>query len=145
KLADAMAAIEAGREIHHADGIALAHAKRARIGFLFPGQAAPVRRGGGLWARRFDGARQLLDGLPEGGDPVDTTNAQPTIVAASLAALRLARAFGIRASAFCGHSVGELAALAGAGVIDEATLVPLAAARGAIMAAHAEGGGGMLR
>ena len=145
RLVEAVATIDASREILDGDGIAAAHGKFGRLGFLFPGQGAPVRTEWSLWARRFDGVRDLLDELPVGGHATDTRIAQPNIVAASLAALRIVRAFGLNAGAVCGHSVGELTALACAGALDETDVVGLAAARGSIMADHAAPNGGMLR
>jgi enediyne polyketide synthase len=118
-----------------------------RIGLLFPGQAAPSRPDGGLWARRFTDARRILGGIPAsaGLDPVDTAMAQPAIAAASLAAYRLLHACGITADIAAGHSLGELTALAWAEAIDEDDLLPVAAARGAVMSEHGLAGGGMLR
>ena len=61
----------------------------------------------------------------------DTAVAQPLLTATALLSLRsLAQVPDV----VCGHSVGELAALAAAGVLDERTAVRLAAERGRAMA-----------
>jgi enediyne polyketide synthase len=112
----------------------------ARAGLLFPGQGsiAAARWGQGAARRRF---RSVLDSWPlPDGDPVDTVVAQPHIVAASLSALRILSALGIRADVAVGHSVGELAALAWAGAASEETILGIAAARGQIMGRLASGG-----
>ena len=146
KLARVAQAIGAGAEIVDCDGgVFVAQGGRARIGFLFPGQAAPSRPAGGAWARRFDDTRELLAQLPAFADPVDTRMAQPAIAAASLAAWRVLRRCMIEADAACGHSLGELAALAWGGALSEDSLVHLASVRGAIMADAGRTGGGMLR
>ncbi len=106
--------------------------KRPRIGFVFPGQAAPVRPGGGAWARRFPGRYAPVE---IAGDPTHTAAAQPAIARACLAGLDLLDRLGIRADAALGHSLGELAALAWAEAIARDDLVPLAAARGRAMGA----------
>ncbi|MGB9368069.1 MAG: SDR family NAD(P)-dependent oxidoreductase [Xanthobacteraceae bacterium] len=147
KLARAAQAISADLEILDGEGgVFVARGKRARIGYLFPGQAAPSRPGGGAWARRFDDARDLAGRLPQAvPDPVDTRIAQPAIAAASLTAWRLLRRCGIEANVACGHSLGEISALVWAGVLREDNLIPLVAARGAIMADAGRHEGGMLR
>jgi enediyne polyketide synthase len=149
KLDRAIAAVESGREeIDADDGLCVARRSSSpRIGFLFPGQAAPSRPHGGLWARRFDWMRDVVASVPclpdQGG--TDTAIAQPAIAAASLAAWRLLAACGVEASVAVGHSLGELAALAWAGAIAPADLVRLAATRGALMAGEGRADGGMLR
>jgi enediyne polyketide synthase len=122
-------------------------AATARIGLLFPGQAAPSRLHGGSWTRRFNVTPELLRQIPHvpGSDPTNTETAQPAIVAASLAGLRVLSRCGIEAHVAVGHSLGELTALAWAGALSEADLVALAAARGRIVAQHGITGGGMLR
>src|SRR6185436_15970319 len=72
--------------------------------------------------------------LPETNDSVATAVAQPAIVTASLAGLRLLDAFGIKAAVAVGHSLGELTALHWAGAMDESTLIRIATARGKAMA-----------
>ncbi len=118
-----------------------------KIGFLFPGQAAPSRVDGGMWPRNFDGVTDIVHKLADvpADSPSDTWIAQPAILGASLAGLRLLRRFGIEASAAVGHSVGELTALAWSGALDETNLLPLAASRGAVMAKFGEPDGGMVR
>ena len=112
-------------------------AEAPSIGVLFPGQGAPARLGGGALRRRFEFARELY---PQNGqhpyddDAVATDVAQPAIVTASLAALRLLSALGIEGSVAIGHSLGEITALYWAGAMDEATLRRIAAARGKTMA-----------
>ena len=64
----------------------------------------------------------------------DTAVAQPLLTAAALLSTRVLEE---RPGVVCGHSIGEVAALAVAGVIPEATAVLLAAERGRAMAAAA--------
>lgn len=65
----------------------------------------------------------------------DTRIAQPLIVAASLIAARALRArTGAAPDGIAGHSVGELAALSEAGVIDDRTAMRLVGVRGRAMA-----------
>ncbi|MBX3669586.1 MAG: SDR family NAD(P)-dependent oxidoreductase [Rhodocyclaceae bacterium] len=137
---------DAGRS-RHADYMWLARRDtRPRIGLLFPGQAAPVRTGGGLMARRFDGVRALYAAhplaLPASG-PIATDLAQPAIVQAELAALAVLQSFGIEAQFALGHSLGELAALSWAGALPAEHLLRLVEARGRAMASVPGPTGGM--
>ena len=148
KLETAIAAADAGRElIDAADNIYVARRRSTpRIGFLFPGQAAPARPHGGLWTRRFDLARTAVAAIPQTtGDAVRTDIAQPAIAAASITAARVLQGFGVDASIAAGHSLGELTALAWAGAIEDDELLRLATVRGAIIAEHGKPGGAMLR
>ncbi|WP_249267845.1 SDR family NAD(P)-dependent oxidoreductase [Microcystis aeruginosa] len=110
--------------------------KAPRIGFLFPGQAAAVYLDGGAWERRFPGLKELYQqaDLPQEGDPKSTAVAQPAIVTASAAGLRLLEQLGINAEVAVGHSLGELCALHWAQGMDAAALIRLAKVRGKAMA-----------
>ena len=108
-----------------------------RLGFLFPGQGAPGHISGGLWRQRFARVQALYAqaALPSGAETVDTAVAQPAIVTASLAGLRVLGQLGVTASVAVGHSLGELTALHWAGVWDEAAVLRTATVRGQAMAA----------
>jgi enediyne polyketide synthase len=107
-----------------------------RLGFLFPGQGSPNHRDGGALRRRFASVRALYETvrLPTTDDERSTDVAQPAIVAASLAALRVLHECGVSAEYALGHSLGELTSLHWAGGFDAAALVRIAAARGRAMA-----------
>ncbi|MFJ6573618.1 SDR family NAD(P)-dependent oxidoreductase [Streptomyces sp. NPDC091292] len=129
-----------------------------RIGFLFPGQGTGQGAGrgagrgsgwgpggfagGGALRRRFPLAAAVHEraGLPEGGDQVATDVAQPRIVTAATAGLRVMEWLGVDADVAVGHSLGELAALHWAGAMDGDTLLAAARVRGAAMAAHSASG-----
>lgn len=64
----------------------------------------------------------------------DTRVAQPAIVLASLAGMRVLDFFGLRPTFVIGHSLGEITALAAAGVCEPPQAVRLAAWRGEAMA-----------
>jgi enediyne polyketide synthase len=106
-----------------------------RIALLFPGQASPVRFDGGAMGERFPEIAEFYQNAAlEAGDPLSTEVAQPAIVAAELAGLRLLQRLGLHADLALGHSLGELTALHWAGALDEAGLLLLARARGQAMA-----------
>lgn len=113
-----------------------AGSRPVRVGFLFPGQGSPSRRDAGVWQRRFPTVRELYahHSVPEGANLVSTDVAQPAIVQASLAGLRVLAQLGIEASAAVGHSLGELVALHWAAAMDEAGVLQLARVRGRAMA-----------
>jgi enediyne polyketide synthase len=116
-----------------------------RLAFLFPGQASPAHLGGGAWSRRFDFVQDLYEeaGLPAEGNGVATEIAQPAIVTASLAGLRVLEHLGLQALLGIGHSVGELAALYWAGALDAEALLRIAAERGRAMATFGHAAGAM--
>lgn len=105
----------------------------ARIGFLFPGQGAPLHLNGGLFKRRFEFLRDLFDGQTDGVEVANTGVAQPAILRTALAGIRTMKALGIEAEIAVGHSLGEIAALCWAGAISEDTLLRIGEARGAAM------------
>lgn len=110
--------------------------KPPRLGFLFPGQGSPTYLDGGLFRQRFATVDELYNAHPLPADPggAVTHVAQPAIVTASLAGLRVLREWGLEATVAIGHSLGELTAYHWAGAFDEASLLRLVAARGRAMA-----------
>src|SRR5687767_1818526 len=121
--------------------------ERSNTALLFPGQGSqePGMRDDVAAARP-----DLLEAAGElvGCDPFErvddgTRFAQPAIYCAALAGFeQLGRP---RAAWAAGHSLGELAALAAAGALDDQDGLRLAVERGRLMQAAAErGGGGML-
>jgi enediyne polyketide synthase len=132
--------------LDQADGVYLGNAAvQPRIAFLFPGQGAGRRGDGGALRQRFEDVDALYQkaALPTDGDLVATDVAQPRIVTASVAGLRVLSALGIEAVTAAGHSLGELTALHWAGAMDEETLLRAAATRGKVMAQASDGGGTM--
>ena len=117
-------------------GIFLGGEGKPRIGFLFPGQGSPAHLDGGIFRRRFDSVRELYDDahLPLDNDGISTDIAQPAIVTASIAGLRVLQQFGIEACVAVGHSLGEITAMHWAGAFDESALLRIARARGKAMA-----------
>lgn len=117
------------------------------IVLLAPGQGAQTSGMLVPWLTR-PGAEELLAGwsaaagidllalgtVADAGTIRDTAVAQPLLTAAALLSFD---AVAVAADVAVGHSVGELAALAVAGVIDPTTAVRLAAERGRAMAAAA--------
>jgi enediyne polyketide synthase len=72
--------------------------------------------------------------LPPEIDARSTRIAQPAIVRATLAGLRLLHRLGMQAAVGVGHSLGELTALHGAGGLDEPGLLRIVAGRARAMA-----------
>jgi enediyne polyketide synthase len=119
-------------------GVFMARCDRApRIGFLFPGQGSPSHGDGGAMRRRFPEADAAYrDAGVEGAEETAWTEAaQPAIVAASVAALRVLESMRLDAAVATGHSLGELTALHWGGALSERAVLDLACARGTAMAA----------
>ncbi|MCZ0856491.1 beta-ketoacyl synthase N-terminal-like domain-containing protein [Actinomyces israelii] len=76
----------------------------------------------------------LLDGLADDAGPIAPERIQPRLVALELAQAERWRAAGLVPDAVVGHSVGEFAAAAIAGVISPEAAVRIAVARGRICA-----------
>lgn len=84
------------------------------------------------------GVDLIAHGTQSDADTIrDTAIAQPLIVAASLVSLSALTARGAAVAAIAGHSVGEFAAAAGAGVLTPADALSLVGIRGRAMAAAA--------
>jgi [acyl-carrier-protein] S-malonyltransferase len=125
----------------------------SRIAFIFPGQGSQAVGMGKELADAFPAARAVFDEVDaalgeslsklmwEG--PIDTltltANAQPALMAVSLAAARaLETGFGVKISqaAFvAGHSLGEYSALAAAGALSVTDAAKLLRRRGEAMQA----------
>ena len=115
--------------------------QQPRIGLLFPGQAAPVRRTAGTLGRRFAECERLyLDAEIPAGPDTDTSIAQPAVVTASLSALSALAALGITGDLSVGHSLGEITALSWAGAIEAQSAIQIAHTRGRAMMIHATEG-----
>jgi enediyne polyketide synthase len=110
--------------------------RRARLGFLFPGQGSPANLTGGVWPRRFAEARAIHEAAtwPDDADERATEVAQPAIVGASLVGLDVLARLGIAADVAIGHSLGELTALCWAGALSADAVVRVARVRGRAMA-----------
>lgn len=118
--------------------------------FVFPGQGAQTIGMGKALAAAYPAAKAVFDEVDEAlaqdlsgliwdGDIEEltlTANAQPALMATSMAAMRALEAEGvtIEAAAFvAGHSLGEYSALAAAGSFSVADTARLLRARGAAM------------
>ncbi|WP_239376932.1 type I polyketide synthase [Frankia sp. Cj5] len=126
---------------------------------VFPGQGIDIWSGLSRWlavdsgfrARFLDLANQACPSLGAdlvalAGSPADPRRVraafvQPAIVASSTALAQVLVAAGLRPALVIGHSLGELAAAAIAGVFEPADAVALAARRGALMDERCAGGG----
>lgn len=116
-----------------------------RIGFIFPGQGSPSHTDGGALRRRFEMVQELYAQaqFEPGIDEAATAVAQPAIVTASMACLRVLHALNITAQIAAGHSLGELTAFHWAGAIAEAALLRIAKVRGQAMMNTCAGLGAM--
>ncbi len=118
--------------------------------FVFPGQGAQTIGMGKALAEAYPAAKAVFDevdealsqdlsGLIWGGDIEEltlTANAQPALMATSIAVMRALEAEGVTveaASFVAGHSLGEYSALAAAGAISVADTARLLRARGVAM------------
>lgn len=121
------------------------------IAFTFPGQGSQSVGMGKVLADTFPEAKAVFDEVDEAlgqklsdimwNGPEDaltlTANAQPALMAVSLATMRVLEAKGLDLKAsvafVAGHSLGEYSALAAAGSIDVATTARLLRVRGDAM------------
>jgi len=155
-----------GADAPHGDHLDLTHGVMlgsgrgpAAIGFLFPGQSAPIypdlgaigqrmATGPEHEALRLHAQAAALAERPGGrrtaDDVVDTRVAQPAIVSASIATAELLAGLGITAELAIGHSIGEISALQWAGALSVSDATRLAEVRGRILSEHGESGGAML-
>jgi [acyl-carrier-protein] S-malonyltransferase len=132
------------------------------LAFIFPGQGAHAVGMGKALAEAFAAARAVFEEVDdalgeklsrtiwEGPDDklVLTANAQPALMAVSMAALRaLETEFGVKidkAAYVAGHSLGEYSALAAAGAFTLADAARLLRKRGAAMQAAVPVGAGAM-
>jgi enediyne polyketide synthase len=115
-----------------------------RIGFLFTGQGSPLNLSGGLWRRRFEAVDEIYREADLETGSAKTGIAQPAIVTASLAAIKILRSFGITGEVGIGHSLGEITALHWGGAFDEDALFRIVKMRGRAMADKCRADGAML-
>ena len=132
------------------------------MAFIFPGQGAQAPGMGKSLHDAFSAAREVFQEVDEAlGEklsrlifegPADaltlTANAQPALMAVSLAAMRVLEGeFGVGAAKalyVAGHSLGEYSALAAAGALSVSDAAKLLRARGAAMQAAAPVGQGAM-
>ena len=117
------------------------------VAYLFPGQGSQHPGMGRSLARKFPESRKVFDeadrvlGRPLSSlcfDGTDeelklTENTQPSILTASVAALRVLEAKGLRPVAAAGHSLGEYTALVAAGTLSFADALRSVELRGRFM------------
>lgn len=120
-----------------------ASGETGKLGFLFPGQGSPVYNGTGAFSYFNQQSGYPVPAVPQ-GEVVDTAIAQPLIIRSTLQSLDLLEQLGVEARWGIGHSLGEIAALSWAGVLDAEAAVALATARGSAMSQLGEKGGTML-
>ncbi|MGC8469803.1 MAG: ACP S-malonyltransferase [Acetobacteraceae bacterium] len=133
------------------------------IAFLFPGQGSQTVGMGRDLAAAFPAAREVFEEVDEvlkrrlsrlmfegpAEELTLTENAQPALMAVSLAALRVLESEGgfllrDRVALVAGHSLGEYSALAAAGAFPVATAADLLRVRGAAMARAVPAGEGAM-
>ena len=120
--------------------------------FVFPGQGAQTIGMGRALAERYEAARAVFDEVDaalgeklsdliwegEQDELTLTRNAQPALMATSLAAMRALEAEGVSiadAAYVAGHSLGEYSALAAAGALSVSDAARLLRTRGQAMQA----------
>lgn len=117
-----------------------------KLAFLFPGQGARNVLGALQFARtlslplpfRGEGVPSLSEVEARGGRALERTEVlQPVLTAISLSIHAALVHAGVKPALALGHSLGELAAFAAAGVFSPEDAVRLAAIRGALMAREA--------
>lgn len=118
--------------------------------FVFPGQGAQTIGMGRALAEAYPAAKQVFDEVDEAlgeklsaliwdgdiGELTLTQNAQPALMATSIAALRALEAEGLgleHVSFVAGHSLGEYSALCAAGALELADTARLLRIRGSAM------------
>lgn len=118
-----------------------------KTAFIFPGQGSQHAGMGKDLASNYSEARAVFDEVDSAlGDRLSalcydgpeealqlTTNTQPAIVAASIAALRVLTTSGVTPDFVAGHSLGEYSALVAAGSAGLADVVRLVRLRGELM------------
>lgn len=147
--------------------ISVGEVRAGKTAFLFPGQGSQYLGMGADLARAFPEALAVWDELPSDVRDIagivhpepafdESTrddrnaaltrmaNAQPAIAAMSLSHLALLDRLGVKADAAGGHSFGEVAALAAAGIIAKQQLIATARVRGTLMTGAAAGRDGAM-
>ncbi len=119
----------------------------SKIAFLFPGQGSQEIGMGKDLFKSDDYFRSLIDYAAKlthedletlclkGPEKklIKAWYLQPLLCAVSLGYLRHIREYGIKADFVCGHSLGEITALAASGVVTDKEAIAIAAKRGELM------------
>lgn len=129
--------------------LAIGIGRPGTVAVMFPGQGAPLVRGqpavrpalgDGPWGTAVDTGVAATAQVK--GSATDA--AQPCITTSSLAGIGILEELGVEPEFGFGHSLGELSALAWAGMAEPAEVVALATVRGRLMNDHGRAGTGML-